>query len=133
LFQVPIFVVTHTLPLRPSKETGRLTFTFVTDGIDSAITQAQTAARSRQVTVIGGASTARQCIRAGLADELHLDIMPVILGGGLRLFEGVSVAHTRLERLKDEPRLFPHDVWRGHGDHGGVHFLWKVRAAAIVR
>jgi dihydrofolate reductase len=99
-FQVPIFVLTHTAPKRQPKETDQLTFTFVTDGIASAIGQAKAAAGDKTVTVIGGASTARQCLRAGLADELHIDVMPVLLGGGLRLFEDIGPEPIRLERVK---------------------------------
>lgn len=99
-FQVPIFVLTHTLPPTRPKETEQLTFTFVTDGIESAIAQAKGAAGDKDVTVIGGARTVQQCLNAGLADELHLDLMPLLLGGGLRLFEAISPEQIRLERLK---------------------------------
>ena len=98
-FQVPIFVLTHAVPKRRPKETGTLTFTFVTDGIQSAMGQAKAAAGDMDVTVIGGASTAQQCIKAGLADELHIDIMPVLLRGGLRLFEDIGAEQFQLERL----------------------------------
>ena len=86
-YQVPIFVLTHHVPQKRPKQNGTLTFTFVTDGIESAIRQAKAAAGDRDVTVIGGASTFQQCLKAGVVDELELDIMPIILGGGLRLFE----------------------------------------------
>lgn len=98
-FQVPIFVLTHEAPKTLPKQTDRLTFTFVADGIGSAIRQAKAAAGDRDVTVIGGASTAQQCIRAGLADELHIDIMPVLFCGGLRLFEAIGTERLQLERL----------------------------------
>lgn len=98
-FQVPIFVVIHEIPAKKPKETDQLTFTFVTDGVESAILQAKTAAGGKDVTVIGGASTLRQCLQAGLADELHIDIMPVLLYGGLRLFEDLGMAPVQLERL----------------------------------
>jgi len=99
-YQVPIFVLTHQPPKRHPKETDQLTFTFVTEGMESAIGQAKAAAGDKDVTVIGAASTAQQCLRAGLADELHVDIMPVFLGGGLRPFEGISAEQIQLERLK---------------------------------
>ena len=99
-YQVPIFVLTHRPPQKHPKETDTLTFTFVTDGIESAIAQAKTAAGDKDVNVIGAANTARQCLQAGLADELHIDIMPVLLGGGLRLFESTSEKQIQLERLK---------------------------------
>jgi len=99
-FQVPIFVLTHALPQRWPKQTDQLRFTFATDGIESAISQAKVAAGHKDVTVIGGASTMQQCLSAGLADELHIDIMPVLLNGGLRLFEAIGTEQIRLERMK---------------------------------
>ena len=99
-FQVPIFVLTHAVPKRRPKESGTLTFTFVTDGIESAVGQAKAAAGDKDIAVIGGASTAQQCLKAGLADELHIDIMPVLLCGGLRLFEDIGTEQIQLERMK---------------------------------
>lgn len=99
-YQVPIFVLTHEPPKRKPKENDRLTFTFVTDGIESAIAQAKAAAGDRDVNIIGAASTARQALKAGLADELHIDIMPVLLGGGLRLFEDMEMESILLERIE---------------------------------
>jgi dihydrofolate reductase len=94
------FVLTHTVPQRQPKETDQLTFTFVTDGIERAIEQAKTAAQSQDVTIIGGARTAQQALKAGLVDELHIDIMPVLLCDGLRLFEAIGSEQIRLERTK---------------------------------
>ena len=99
-YQVPIFVLTHQPPKRHPKEVGTLTFTFVTDGIESAIMQAKAAAGDKDVNVIGAASTAQQCLEAGFANELHIDIMPVFLGAGLRPFEGIDERQIQLERLK---------------------------------
>ena len=98
-FQVPIFVLTHTLPNQQPKATEKVSFTFVVDGVESAIKQAKLAAGNKDVAVIGGASVTRQCIRARLVDELQIDIMPILLGGGLRLFEGSETASIQLERL----------------------------------
>lgn len=98
-YQVPIFVLTHQIPSRKPKENDKLTITFVTDGIESAIAQAKLAAGAKDVTVIGGPSTMRQCIQAGLADELHIDIMPILLGEGLRLFEDFGLPPIQLTRL----------------------------------
>jgi dihydrofolate reductase len=72
----------------------------VTDGIESAVAQAKAAAGDKDVTVIGARSTALQCLQAGLADELHIDLMPVLLGGGLWLFEEIGIGPAQLERLK---------------------------------
>ena len=85
-FQVPIFVLTHRPPSVMPKHDEHLTFTFVTDGVESAIAQATAAARDKAVQVVGGISVIQQVLRAGLADELHLDVMPVLLGTGQRLF-----------------------------------------------
>ena len=98
-FQVPIFVLTHKPPKTHPKETDNLTFNFVTDGIESAIRQAKAAAGDKDVTVIGGAKTAQQCIQAGFVDELQIDIMPVLLCGGIRLFENINGKQMDLERL----------------------------------
>jgi dihydrofolate reductase len=99
-YQVPIFVLTHHVPKRKPKETAKLTFTFVTDGIESAIRQAKAASGDKDVNIIGAASTARQCLQAGLADELHIDIMPVLLCDGLRPFEDIGAERIQLERIK---------------------------------
>lgn len=84
---MPIFVVTHRPPPVAPKQDGRLTFTFVTDGVASAVTRAKAAAGAKEVQVIGGANVIRQLLGAGLVDELSIDVMPVTLGAGLRLFE----------------------------------------------
>jgi dihydrofolate reductase len=98
-FQVPIFVVTHEPPRVRPKEDERLTFTFVTDGVESAVAQAKSAAGDRAVQVVGGANIARQLLEAGLVDELRIDVMPVLLGAGLRLLDQSSLANVRLEKL----------------------------------
>ena len=99
-YQVPIFVLTHKPPEKMPKQTDDLTFTFVTDGIESAIRQAKVAAGDKEVNIIGAASTAQQCLKAGLADELHVDIMPVLLNGGLRVFEDLGSESIQLERIR---------------------------------
>ena len=99
-YQVPIFVLTHEPPQKHPLENDCLTFTFVTDGVESAIQQAKATAGDKDVTVIGAASTARQCLMAGLADELHVDIMPVLLCAGLRLFEDIGTDQIQLERIQ---------------------------------
>lgn len=99
-YQVPIFVLTHKPPEKHPKETSDLRFTFVTDGIENAIRQAKAAAGDKDVNIIGAASTAQQCLRAQLADELHVDIMPVFLGNGLRPFENLGAPLPQLERIK---------------------------------
>lgn len=98
-FQTPIFVLTHTPPAKYPKGNGRLTFSFVTDGIESAISQAKKAASNKDIQVIG-ANTIQQCLNAGLCDELQIDIMPILLGKGLRLFENIDTDKIKLERIK---------------------------------
>jgi dihydrofolate reductase len=98
-FQVPIFVVTRTIPKKHPKQTDKLTFTFITDGIESAIKQAKMAAGDKDVTIVGGASIAAQCLSAGLVDEIHMDIMPLLLGNGLRPFEEIDDKGILLEKI----------------------------------
>ena len=98
-FQVPIFVLTHHPPDVAPRQDEHLTFTFVSDGVESAIDQARAAAGDKAVQVVGGVEVIRQLLRAGLVDELHVDVMPVLLGSGLRLFEGSDLEHVRLAKL----------------------------------
>jgi dihydrofolate reductase len=82
----PVFVLTHH-PREPFEMEGGTTFTFVTDGIDSALEQAFAAAGGADVRIGGGASTVQQYLHAGLVDELHMPIVPILLGRGERLFD----------------------------------------------
>lgn len=84
-FAVPVFVLTH--HEREPLTLGATTFTFVTDGIESALAQAREAAGDLDVTIGGGGQAARQYIAAGEVDQLQLNVVPVLLGGGTRLFE----------------------------------------------
>lgn len=97
-FQVPIFVLTHHPPSVAPKQDERVTFTFVADGVESAVAQATAAAGDKIVQVIGGASVIQQLLRARLVDELHLDVMPVLLGAGLRFFENGASGAVSLRR-----------------------------------
>jgi dihydrofolate reductase len=86
----PVFVLTHhSRPPLPME--GNTTFHFVTGGIEDALDQARQAAAGKDVQISGGASTIQQYLRAGLIDELHVAVVPVVLGGGERLFEGVDL------------------------------------------
>jgi dihydrofolate reductase len=85
--RVPVFVVTHEPPSDPP-ENG--VYTFVTDGIEMALARARQVAGDRTVTVMGGADLGRQFIRAGLVDELSIHLVPVLLGSGIRMFEGIE-------------------------------------------
>ncbi len=88
-FHVPVFVLTHH-EREPLVMRGGTTFTFVTDGIESAFDQAKEAAGEKDVALGGGADVAQQYLAAGLIDELQLSVVPVLLGEGTRLFEGVG-------------------------------------------
>jgi len=94
---VPTFVVTHTVPQEWAYEGSP--FTFVTDGVESAVEQAKAIAEDKNVAV-GAASIAQQSIRAGLLDEIHVDLVPVLLGGGVRLFEHLGTEPIGLERTR---------------------------------
>ncbi|MGW3624752.1 dihydrofolate reductase family protein [Streptomyces sp. NPDC000880] len=103
-FRAPVFVLTHRPGPALVKE-GGTTFTFVTDGIHSALDQAKAAAGDRNVDIAGGASTVQQYLREGLIDELQLHVVPALLGEGLRLFEGPGAGRRNLEtvRVVDTP------------------------------
>ncbi len=88
-FRMPVFIVTHHARDRVTKE-GGTTFTFVTDGIKSALEQAQEAAGGKDVALGGGADVAQQYLKAGLIDEMQLHVVPVLLGAGAR-----TVRHAR--------------------------------------
>ena len=93
----PVFVVTHE---SPSESPADGVYTFVTDGIESALRQAQAAAGSATVSVMGGADLGRQYIAAGLVDEIQIHLVPVLFGGGTRMFEGLGDEHIELEPLE---------------------------------
>ncbi|KUF18767.1 dihydrofolate reductase family protein [Streptomyces silvensis] len=103
-FRAPVFVLTHR-PRPTLVKEGGTTFTFVADGIHSALEQAKAAAGSRNVDIAGGASTVRQYLGEGLIDELQLHVVPALLGDGLRLFEGPGTGPRALEpvRVVDTP------------------------------
>jgi dihydrofolate reductase len=96
-YHVPVFVLTHH-PRDPLEMKGGTTFTFVTDGIESALRQAEQAAGGRDVIVGGGADTVRQYLAAGLVDEFELAVVPLLLGDGERLLDGVG--DLRLEQVR---------------------------------
>jgi dihydrofolate reductase len=92
----PHFVVTHTVPQEWVKPGSP--FTFVTDGVESAVDKAKKAAGDKNVDLIG-ASIAQQCLNAGLLDEIQIDLAPVLLGGGVRLFDHLNSGPIDLEPL----------------------------------
>jgi dihydrofolate reductase len=96
-YHVPVFVLTHR-PRKPVELTGT-TFTFVTDGIESALELARAAAGDNDVAIAGGASTVQQYLAAGLLDELYLHVVPVLLGAGERLLDNVGDPALELVRV----------------------------------
>ena len=95
-YKVPHFVLTHTA--RNPIERDGMTFHFVSDGIESTLARAQAAAGDKIICVAGGAATAQQFLRAGLVDEIQLHLVPILMGGGLRLFE--HLASTKLVQVR---------------------------------
>jgi dihydrofolate reductase len=88
-FHHPVFVVTRHARQRLELE-GGTSFTFVTNGIEATLEQAKRAANGKHVTIAGGARIAQQYLAAGVVDEMHLQLVPILLGGGERLFERVG-------------------------------------------
>jgi dihydrofolate reductase len=95
-YRTPVFVLTHHAR-EPVEMQGGTTFHFVTDGVEAALERAREAADGRDVAIGGGASTAQQYLRAGLVDRIRLHVVPVLLGGGERLFEGGDGTPTDFE------------------------------------
>jgi dihydrofolate reductase len=95
-FHMPVFIVTHHARPPVGKD-GGTTFTFVTDGIESALEQAREAAGGKDVALGGGANVAQQYLAAGLIDEMQIHLVPVLLGSGARLLENLPVAEIGLE------------------------------------
>lgn len=91
-FHHPVFVLTHHAR-EPLMMHGGTSFTFVTDGIESALEQARRAAGGKDVALSGGARAAQQYLSAGLVDEMQLHLVPTLLGGGERLFDNVDDLH----------------------------------------
>jgi dihydrofolate reductase len=115
-YHVPVFVLTHHARA-PIEMEGGTTFHFVTDGIHAALERARAAAGAKDVRVGGGVATVRQYLRAGLVDEIHFAISPVLLGSGEALLEGID-----LKALGFEPV-------RHATTEKAMHLLLKKRAA----
>jgi len=108
-FLMPAFVVTQTIP--EQKIDG---FTYVTDGIESALSQAQKTAGEKNVWIMGGANLSQSLIKAGSLDEMHIHIVPVLMGNGIRLFENIGSKHIELVRTEMI------------GSHGATHLFFRV-------
>jgi dihydrofolate reductase len=98
-FHMPVFVVTHH-PREPLVMEGGTTFTFVTEGIESALEQAKEAAGGKDVGLGGGADIAQQYLAAGLIDEMEIHVVPILLNDGARLFENLGDADVKLEPVR---------------------------------
>jgi dihydrofolate reductase len=94
---IPTVVVTHSVPHEWAKEGSP--FTFVTDGIERAVEWAKQAAGGKDVGV-SGASVIQQCLKAGLLDEIYIDLVPVLLGAGIRLFDRLDTGPIELESTR---------------------------------
>ena len=94
---------------------GGTTYTFVTDGIEAALDLARAVASDKSVGIWGGASIIRQYLKAGLLDEMQIDLIPILLGDGIRLFEGLNPEGIQLRKTSsiDTP--------------GASHFRYQVR------
>lgn len=105
-FHHPVFVLTHHAR-QPLALEGGTTFTFVTDGIESALAQAKRAAGGKNISLAGGAKVIQQYLAAGLVDEMYLHQVPVLLGDGERLFQGVGtdLHGLKLARTVGTPRV----------------------------
>jgi dihydrofolate reductase len=95
----PVFVLTHH-PREPLVCEGGTTFTFVTSGMESALDQARSAAPGKDVSLAGGAQTARQYLEADLVDEMEINLVPIFLGEGERLFDGLGEGNPRLAHVR---------------------------------
>src|SRR5580765_8866026 len=104
-FRVPVFILTHHERARVDKQ-GGTSFTFVTDGFESALEQARAAAGDQDVNIAGGAEVVQQYLAAGLVDEFQLHIAPVFLGSGVRLFDRLGADLPKVEptRVIDSPQ-----------------------------
>jgi dihydrofolate reductase len=107
-FDVPVFVLTHYE--REPITVGQTTFTFVNDGIESALDQARAAAGEKDVSIGGGANVIQQYLVAGLLDNLQVSVVPLLLGGGVPLLDNLGEAPPRLEptRVLESPSGVTH-------------------------
>ena len=103
-FHMSIFVLSHETH-KPITKQGGTTYYFVTDGIESALKQAEEAADGKDIMVLGGANTIQQFIRAGLLDELGIHLIPILLGSGTRLFDNLGALKLEKTATKDTPAV----------------------------
>jgi dihydrofolate reductase len=103
-FHMPIFVLSHETHQSITKQ-GGTTYYFVTEGIESTLKRAKEAAGDKDIMLLGGADVAQQYLKAGLLDEIHLHLVPVLLSEGIRLFENIGTEQIKLEQISviEEP------------------------------
>jgi dihydrofolate reductase len=97
-FHMPIFVLSHETR-KPITRQGGTTYYFITEGIESTLKRAKEAAGGKDIMLLGGAEVAQQYLKAGLLDEIHLHLVPVLLGEGIRLFENIGTTPIELEKI----------------------------------
>jgi dihydrofolate reductase len=105
-FHEPVFVLTHE-SREPLVKAGGTIFTFVTDGVGSAMAQAREAAAGRDIAIRGGAKTVQQFLAAGMVDEIQVHIVPILLGRGISLFDDLRPAPVKLRatRVVESPAV----------------------------
>jgi dihydrofolate reductase len=111
-YHAPVFVLTHH-PREPLVMAGGTSFTFVTDGIESALAKARETAGEANIAIAGGAATVNQYLAAGLIDELRLHVAPITIGAGERLFDGVGGLALELVGSRSN-ELVTHISYRVH-------------------
>jgi dihydrofolate reductase len=104
-YHTPVFVLTHH-PRASIAMSGGTTFHFVTDGIQAALRRAMEAAAGLDVRLGGGVATVREYLSAGLIDELHLAISPIVLGAGEHLFSGLNLPRLGYQRTEHVPTQY---------------------------
>jgi dihydrofolate reductase len=103
-FRMPVFVLTHHARAPVTKQ-GGTSYTFVTEGIEAALEHARAEAADRDVAIAGGADIAQQYLRAGVVDLMQLHVVPLLLGGGVRLLDDLPAGVTlEVDRVVDSPR-----------------------------
>lgn len=101
-YHCDVYVLTHH-PRAPLGMEGGTTFHFVTDGIDAALKRAKASAKDKDVRIGGGAATIREYLKAGLVDEMHISLAPVLLGKGEPLFHGIDLTQAGLKQVQQIP------------------------------
>jgi dihydrofolate reductase len=113
VYHAPVFVLSHR-PKEKVVKQGGTTYSFVTDGAESALKQAKAAAGDKDIRVVGGANVVQQFIKTGWLDEIEIHLIPILLGEGIRLFETMGTEPINLEQMSVTE------------DPGVTHFRYRV-------